>query len=59
MIVMDDNRETLERLWERVEYVGTSAKNPYALEGPVDVFICKGKKFDSWPAFWPKVKNWR
>jgi len=32
MIVLDDRREVLERLWEHVEYVGTSADNPYALE---------------------------
>jgi hypothetical protein len=59
MIVIDDDRETLGRLWEQVEYVGTSARNPYALEGPVDVFLCRGKKFDSWAGFWPNVKRWR
>ena len=44
MIVLDDNKETLEKLWENVEYVGTSADNPYALERKIDVFICKGRK---------------
>ena len=32
MIVLDDSKETLEQLWDNVEYVGTSADNPYALE---------------------------
>jgi len=30
MIVLDDSKEKLEQLWENVEYVGTSADNPYA-----------------------------
>jgi len=59
MIVLDDSRENLEKLWEHVEFVGTSAPNPYALEQQIDVFICRGKKFDSWPALWPKIKHWR
>ena len=32
MIVLDDRKEVLERLWNHVDYVGTSAANPYALE---------------------------
>jgi hypothetical protein len=59
MIVLDDRRKTLEGLWTDVQYVGTSVTNPYALEGPVDVFICKRKKFDSWAGLWPKLKRWR
>jgi dolichyl-phosphate-mannose-protein mannosyltransferase len=59
MIVLDDRREVLERYWSRVEYVGTSAPNPYALEQQIDVYICRGKKFDSWTAFWPHLKRWR
>jgi hypothetical protein len=59
MIVLDDRRETLERLWEHVDYVGTSAANPYALEQQIDVFICRGKKFDSWSGLWPRLKRWR
>jgi hypothetical protein len=46
-------------LWENVEYVGTSADNPYALEGDIDVFICKGAKFGTLSQLWPKVKRWR
>jgi len=59
MIVLDDNQATLDKLWEQVEYVGTSAANPYALEQQIDVFICKGKKFDSLIGLWPHLKRWR
>jgi 4-amino-4-deoxy-L-arabinose transferase-like glycosyltransferase len=59
MIVLDDRRETLEQLWEQVEYVGTSADNPYALERGIDVFICKGAKFGTLAQLWPKLKRWR
>jgi hypothetical protein len=59
MIVLDDRQETLERYWDRVEFVGTSAANPYALEQQIRVFICQGKKFDSWTSVWPKLKRWR
>jgi hypothetical protein len=45
MIVLDDSKEKLERLWEHIEYAGTSADNPYALERDIAVFICKGSKF--------------
>ena len=59
MIVLDDRREVLERLWDHVDYVGASAPNPYALEQQIDVFICKGKKFDSASNLWPHLKKWR
>ena len=59
MIVLDDTKETLEQLWDNVEYVGTSADNPYALEKNIDVFICKGAKFGTLAQLWPKVKHWR
>jgi hypothetical protein len=59
MIVLDDNKEVLEKLWQHVEYVGTSADNPYALEKQIDVFICKGAKFGTLATLWPKVKKWR
>ncbi len=59
MIVLDDSRQKLEQLWQQVEFVGTSAPNPYALEQQIDVYICRGKKFDSWAAFWPHVQRWR
>jgi hypothetical protein len=59
MIVLDDRKETLEKLWEHVEYVGTSAANPYALEQRIDVFICRGAKFGTLTQLWPKLKRWR
>jgi hypothetical protein len=59
MIVLDDNKETLETFWEHVEYAGTSAENPYALEQRIDVFICRGSKFGTLAQLWPKVKRWR
>jgi hypothetical protein len=59
MIVLDDTRETLEKYWSNVDYVGTSADNPYALEKNIDVFICRGSKFGTLSDLWPKVKRWR
>jgi hypothetical protein len=59
MIVLDDRKEVLERYWENVEYVGTSAPNPWALETEIPVFICRSKKFDSWAGVWPTLKHWR
>lgn len=59
MIVLDDKRETLLQYWNNVEYVGTSAENPWALEQQIPVYICTGKKFASLRELWPKVKHWR
>jgi hypothetical protein len=59
MIVLDDSRAKLETIWQHVDFVGTSAANPYALEQQIDVYICRGKKFDSWAGLWPQVKRWR
>jgi hypothetical protein len=59
MIVLDDSKENLEALWQNVEYVGTSADNPYALEKQIDVFLCRGAKFGTWTNLWPKIKKWR
>ena len=59
MIVLDDSKEVLEGLYEQVEYVGTSADNPYALERKIPVFICRGAKFGSLSAVWPQLKKWR
>jgi len=59
MIVLDDSRERLEQLWEHVEYVGTSADNPYALEKEIPIFICRGAKFGTLAQLWPEVKRWR
>jgi hypothetical protein len=59
MIVLDDRQEVLARYWHDVELVGVSAPNTYALEQQIPVFLCKGKKFDSWANVWPHLKRWR
>jgi len=59
LIVLDDNRERLEELFEHVEYVGTSAANRYALEQQIPVFICRGAKFGTLEKVWPQLKKWR
>jgi hypothetical protein len=59
MIVLGDRRERLAQLFEHVDYVGTSALNPWALEGQVDVYICRGPKFGTLSDLWPKIKHWR
>lgn len=59
MIVLDDRKEVLERYWNEVEFVGRSAPNEWALEQQVPVFLCKGKKFDTWAGEWPHLKRWR
>ncbi len=59
LIVLDDTRERLEELFEHVEYVGTSADNPYALERQIPVYICRGAKFGSLEKVWPQLKKWR
>jgi len=59
LIVLDDTREKLQQLFSDVEYIGTSADNPYALEKNIDVFLCRGAKFGTLADLWPKVKRWR
>jgi hypothetical protein len=58
MIVLDDRQEVLDKLFEHVEYVGSS-DNPYALERNIPVFLCRGAKFGSLAQLWPKLKKWR
>jgi hypothetical protein len=59
LIVLDDTRERLEELFDHVEYVGTSADNPYALEKEISVYICRGAKFGTLEKVWPQLKKWR
>lgn len=59
LIVLDDTRESLAQLFQRVDYVGASADNPWALEKNIDVFICRGPKFGTLAELWPKLKKWR
>src|SRR5215831_16482277 len=58
MIVLDDNKETLDKLFAQVEYVG-AADNPYALERQVPVFLCRGAKFGTLQDLWPQLKKWQ
>jgi hypothetical protein len=58
LIVLDDSRKVLEGLFERVEYVGKSTDNHYALERELSVFICRGAKFGTLADFWPRLKKW-
>jgi len=59
LIVLDDTPERLHELFDSVEYVGTSADNPYALERQIPVYICKGAKFGTLEKVWPLLKKWR
>ncbi len=59
LIVLDDRREVLEKMWRKVEFVGTSADNPYALEKEIPVYICRGAMFGSLARIWPTLKRWR
>ena len=59
LIVLGDNRQRLERLFDNVQYVGTSADNPYALETGIAVWICRGPKFGTLSELWPRIKKWR
>jgi hypothetical protein len=59
MIVLDDTIERLNELYNQVEFVTTSAPNPFALEQQLPVFICRGPKFGSLQQLWPEIKRWR
>lgn len=58
MIVLDDRPDRLSQFFEHVQYVGTSADNPYAMERRIDVFICRGSKFGTLAHVWPQLKRW-
>jgi hypothetical protein len=58
MIILDDTPEKLDKLFEHVEYVGTSADNPWALEKQLPVYICRGAKFGTLNDLWPRLKHW-
>jgi hypothetical protein len=59
LIVLDDTRESLERYFEQVEFVGTSPDNPYALEKELPVYICRRSKVGTWSQVWLALKKWR
>lgn len=58
MIVIDDDREDLERLFNHIEFIGTS-DHPHALERNIPVWLCKGSKFGTLEQLWPRLKKWR
>jgi len=58
MVILGDRRERLEELFERVEYISSSAPNKYGLETNVPVYICHQPKFGSLQKAWAFVKNW-
>ncbi len=59
LIVLGDRRERLEQLFEKVDYVGTSADNPWALESNIGFYICRKPKFGKLAELWPQIKRWR
>ncbi len=59
MVIIGDRRQRLEQLFDSVQYVGTSADNPYALETEIAVYICRGSKFGTLAQLWPQLKKWR
>lgn len=59
LIILDDSRERLEQLFGRVDYVGDSVDNPYALERQIPIFICRGSRFGTLAELWPQLKKWR
>ena len=59
MIVLDDTQERLETLFERVEYLGRTPDNAYALEKDLTVFMCHGFKHGTLAQVWPHLKKWR
>ncbi len=59
MIIIGDRRQRLEQIFNSVQYVGTSADNPYALETEIAVYICRGSRFGTLAQLWPQLKKWR
>lgn len=58
MIVLGDRKERLQELFEQVDFVGTSADNPWALESQIGVHICRQPKFGTLSQLWPQLKRW-
>jgi len=58
MIVMGDQQETLEALFDDVEFAG---RVDHPLSMPYehfDVFLCRRPKFGTLAEIWPQVKRW-
>ncbi len=57
-IVLDDNRETLEKICREVRLVGR-VEHPYSMPSEhFDVFHCRGLK-PTFAEMWPRLKRWR
>jgi hypothetical protein len=57
MVVMDDNRETLEKLFASVELRG-HVTHPYSMPyNRFDIYYCRGLKVPL-AQLWPKIKKW-
>jgi hypothetical protein len=57
MIVLDDDRENLERLFRKVELAGR-VYHPYSMPYQhFDVFVCRGPR-QSLAALWPRIKRY-
>jgi hypothetical protein len=57
MIVLDDDRETLERLFRSVELAGR-VYHPYSMPYEhFDIFVCRGPR-QSLAALWPRIKRY-
>ena len=59
LIVLGDRPQRLHQLFDQVDYVGTSAANPWALESEIGVNICRKPKFGTLRDLWPRIKRWR
>jgi len=58
MIVLDDNRETLEKLFEHVELAG-HVSHPYSMPYQhFDVYVCRGLRMPM-AELWPRVKQYK
>ncbi|MGA7613574.1 MAG: glycosyltransferase family 39 protein, partial [Thermoanaerobaculia bacterium] len=57
VIVLDDDRETLQRLFRSVEY-GGHVEHPYSMPYQhFDIWVCRGLKMP-WSELWPKIRKW-
>jgi hypothetical protein len=57
-IVLGDNREALEQLFNRVEAAG-EVGTPYVMDSQhFKLFVCREPKGWTFPEIWPKLKKW-
>jgi hypothetical protein len=59
MIIIGDNRETIEREFEQFELL-PRLHNPYAIpyEDEKPIWLCRRPKLGTLPQIWPRVKRW-